>query len=510
MRDNIGDATILELQRRMEQGRVSARTLVDWYEERISDSDGLIGSVIELNPAARTIAEALDVERGCGKVRGALHGIPILLKDNVATDDGMGTTAGSLALVGARPRGDAEVARRLRAAGAVFLGKANMSEWANFRSPNSTSGWSARGGQCRNPYALERSPSGSSSGCAAATAASFCAASIGTETDGSIISPSHACSVVGMKATIDLVSRHGVIPISDTQDCPGPIARAVDDAAAILSVLNSRNEDYTIGLERSSLRGARLGVWREGLFGVCAEADTVVEQAFGDLSRLGATVVDPVNLPQPDRLSEMEVLLWEFGPNLDRYLQALPSCQVRSLSDVIRFNEEHREAELAYFGQELFYQAQEHADSFDPHKYRQLRMRTRQSSAGAIGFALTEHNLDAIVAPTGPPAGLIDLGNGDAPMRESSWAVAAIAGYPIITVPAGYASGTPVGLSFIGSAFAERRLLELARAFERGTQRREAPVIASLSADDAGRGAEGVGRLSRDSAGPTDARGERC
>ena len=488
------EATVSELQAAMASGKYTAQGVAERYLARIRELDATLHSVIELNPDALAIAASLDAERKAKGARGPLHGIPVLIKDNIATADKMQTTAGSLALVGAIPSRDAFVVERLRAAGAVILGKTNLSEWANFRSTHSSSGWSGRGGQCRNPYALDRTPSGSSSGSGAATAANFCAVSVGTETDGSIVSPSAACSLVGLKPTVGLVSRSGIIPISHSQDTAGPMTRSVADAAVLLGVLTGMDAsdavtatskghaqaDYTRFLDPNGLKGARIGVPRERYFGYHPATDGLIDQALELMRARGATIIDPAPIPTAAKLDEpeFEVLLYEFKADLEAYLAGLGErTRVKTLADLIRFNEEHRDTELAWFGQELFHQAQEKGPLSDK-KYRQALEACRKlSREQGIDTVMAKHKLDALVAPTQAPPGLIDLVNGDHWLGSSS-TPAAVSGYPTITVPAGYVAGLPVGLSFIGRAWSEPTLLRLAFAYEQASRHRRPPGFA--------------------------------
>ncbi len=451
-----------------------------------------MNSVIEVNPEAEAQAEALDAERRAGRVRGPLHGIPILLKDNIDTGDRMQTTAGSLALEGTPARRDAFVVRRLRAAGVVILGKANLSEWANFRGKHSVSGWSSRGGLTRNPYALDRSACGSSSGSAAAVAASFCAAALGTETDGSIICPSQTNGIVGFKPTLGLVSRSGIVPIAHSQDTAGPMARTVEDAALLLAAMTgvdrrdpatrlSRERgrrDYTPALDPAGLKGARIGVARN-MIGTQRDVTAVFEKCLDILRRHGAVVVDPADLPNYDAFgpSELEVLYVEFKADLNAYLASRGrTSPVRTMADVIRFNDDHRLQVMPYFGQERMLLAQEKG-TLTGRKYRQALARNhRLTRAQGIDAALRKHRLDALVVPSGGPAWLIDLANGDAKSWDmESTSPPAVAGYPHITVPAGFIFGLPVGLSFFGRAWSEPSLLRLAYAFEQASQARKPP-----------------------------------
>ncbi|WPB79337.1 amidase [Archangium violaceum] len=492
------EATVSELQAAMQSGRFTAQGLAERYLARIQtlDREGELPlkSVIELNPDALAIATALDEERKAKGPRGPLHGIPVLIKDNIGTADKMQTTAGSLALVGAVPSRDAFVVERLRAAGAVILGKTNLSEWANFRSTHSSSGWSGRGGQCRNPYALDRTPSGSSSGSGAATAANFCAVSVGTETDGSIVSPSAANSLVGLKPTLGLVSRSGIIPLSHSQDTAGPMTRSVADAAALLGVLagidpadaetasskGHAHADYTRFLDPNGLKGARIGVPRERFFGYHPATDALVAQALELMKAQGAVIIDEAHIPTASKMDEpeMEVLLYEFKAGIEAYLAGLgDKTRLKTLADLIRFNEEHRDTELPWFGQELFLQAQEKGPLTDKKYLKALAACRKLSRAQGIDAVMAKHKLDALVAPTQAPPGFIDLVNGDHWLGSSS-SPAAVAGYPSITVPAGDVAGLPVGLSFIGRAWSEPVLLRLAFAYEQASKHRRAPGFA--------------------------------
>lgn len=505
------ELTILEMQRRMAAGGLSsdrgpaltAVSLTESYLSRISELDRAgprLNSVIELNPDALEIAAVLDRERVERGPRSLLHGVPILIKDNIDTADKMATTAGSLALVGSRPTQDATVAAKLRAAGAVILGKTNLSEWANFRSTHSVSGWSSRGGQTRNPYALDRTPCGSSSGSGAAVAANLCAAAVGTETDGSIICPSQICGIVGIKPTVGLVSRAGIVPISHSQDTAGPMARTVADAALLLAALagpdprdpatqyglgtrtSAENADIARFMNRDALRGVRIGAAR-GFCGFNPRVDAVFEESLRALRDLGAELVDPADIATAKQLdeTEMDVLLYEFKADLDAYLAGLgPDAAVHSLADVIAFNEAHREQVMPTFGQELLLMAQEKGPLTEEKYLRALAINHRLARDEGIDATLRQHALDAIVAPAGGPAWLIDHVCGDHYGGGSS-TPAAVAGYPSITVPAGYVWGLPVGISFIGPAWSEAALIGYAYAFEQGTQIRRPPGFAATA-----------------------------
>jgi amidase len=488
------ELSIAELQAGLGSGRWTARSLAEAYLARIEALDRkgpALHAVLEVNPEALAIADALDAERKAKGPRGPLHGIPILLKDNIATADRMQTTAGSLALAGSRVPRDAFIAARLRAAGAVLLGKANLSEWANFRSTHSSSGWSGRGGQCRNPYVLDRTPSGSSSGSGAAAAASFAAAAIGSETDGSIISPSAACSLVGIKPTVGLLSRSGIIPISHTQDTAGPMARSVADAVLLLGAMTGADErdeatresrgktvaDYTKFLDPNGLKGARIGVPRKRYTGYSPATDRLLAEALDVMKRQGAVIVDPADIATAADLGgpEITVLLYEFKADLDRYLAELgPDAPVHSLAEAIAFNEKHRTEEMPYFGQEIFAQAQAKGPLTDKEYREALDKCRRLSRREGIDATLAKHKLDALVAPSQGPVWLIDLVNGDSE-GGSSTTPAAVAGYPSITVPAGFVAGLPVGVSFFGAAWSEPVLIRLAHAFEQATRHRRPP-----------------------------------
>jgi amidase len=501
MSDEIGphgeleETTIASLQAEMTAGRLSARRLVEQYLERIAalDRSGpTLRSIIEVNPDALEIAEALDRERAARAPRGPLHGIPILLKDNIATADKMSTTAGSLALAGVSAAQDAFVAARLRAAGAILLGKANMSEWANFRSTHSSSGWSARGGQALNPYSLDRSPCGSSSGSASAVAANLVTVSLGTETDGSLLCPASINGVVGIKPTVGLTSCAGVIPIAHSQDTVGPFARTVADAAAVLTTIAGADPrdpatgqapgapvDYAAGLNADALRGARIGVPREVYFGYSPATDALAEAAIQTLRALGAMIVDPANIPNAKEMSaseaELNVLLYEFKADLNAYLEAFPaSAPARSLADLIVFNEAHAAEEMPYFGQEILLLAQEKGPLTEQAYLDALAENHRLSRTEGIDAILESERLDALVMPSGGPAWKIDLITGDHHTGGSSQP-AALAGYPAVSVPLGYVAGLPVGLTFMGRAYSEARLIQFAYAFEQATQVRRAP-----------------------------------
>lgn len=484
------EATVAELRSKMDTGELTARRLTEVYLERIEalDKQGpMLRSVIETNPDALSIAEALDQEQKDAGSRGPLHGIPVLLKDNIDTADRLTTTAGSLALEGSIPARDSHVAERLREAGAVILGKANLSEWANFRSEQSTSGWSGRGGRCRNPYALDRNPCGSSSGSGVATSANLCAIAIGTETNGSVVCPSTANGIVGIKPTVGLVSRAGIIPISHSQDTAGPMARTVADAAALLTALagvDPRDEataaakghigDYTTALDPRALKGARIGVARK-LAGFHPAVDALLEEALAALRGQGAEIVDPADLPDLDALPSYEVMLYEFKADLNAYFASLgPEAPVKTLEEAIAFNEAHADREMPYFGQDIFQKAQEKGPLTTPEYREALQTCRRMTRKEGLDAVFGEHRLDALIAPTGAPAWMTDLVNGDHYIGGSS-TPAAVSGYPNMTVPMGFVSGLPVGLSFMGLAWTEPKLIGLSYAFEQATKHRRPP-----------------------------------
>jgi amidase len=489
----LDELTIAELQSGMASGKFSAHSLAKTYLDRIGDIDKqgpAINSVIELNPDALSIASDLDKERKAKGTRGPLHGIPVLIKDNIDTHDRMTTTAGSLALGGSIPLQDSFVAKKLREAGAVILGKTNLSEWANFRSSHSSSGWSGRGGQTRNPYVLDRNPCGSSSGTGAAVAANLSAIGIGTETDGSVVCPSNANSLVGIKPTLGLISRAGIIPIAHNQDTAGPMCRTVTDAAILLSVLagiDPRDDatkasagksfaDYTKFLDASGLKGARIGVHRKG-FGFNDAVDKLMVDCVDIMKKRGATVIDPADIPTQGKFddSELEVLLYEFKADLNSYLASLgPRAPVKSLKEIIDFNEQYRDREMPYFGQDLFIKAQAKGPLTDKVYRDALAKDQRMSRKEGIDFVMDKNKLDALIAPTGGPAWTTDWVNGDHFTGGYSTA-SAVAGYPHITVPAGYVFGLPVGISFFGRAWSEPTLIKFAYAFEEATKARRAP-----------------------------------
>jgi amidase len=495
----LDELTIADLQQGLQSGKYTSRQLVEKYSDRINDIDKkgpALHSVIEMNPDAEQIAVALDRERKEKGSRGPLHGIPILIKDNIDTQDRMMTTAGSLALVGAKPQRDAFVAHRLREAGAVILGKTNLSEWANFRSNKSSSGWSGRGGQTKNPYVLERNPCGSSSGSGAAVAANLCTVAVGTETDGSVVCPSSANSLVGIKPTIGLVSRAGIIPIAHSQDTAGPMARTVTDAAILLAAMTAvdpRDEatnagraksvrDYTEFLNKDGLRGMRLGVARKH-FGFNERVDKLMNDLLAEIKRLGAVLVDPADIPTTGKFddSEFEVLLYEFKADLNTYLAGLgPQAPVRSLKDVIAFNEKNRDREMPYFGQDIMTKAEAKGPLTSKPYLAALRKNHLLTRTQGIDAVMKKHRLDALVAPTGGPPWPTDWINGDHFTGGYSSA-SAVAGYPHITVPAGYVFGLPVGISFFGSAFSEAKLIKIAYAFEQATKVRRPPEFLSTA-----------------------------
>jgi amidase len=492
---NVEEVDVSTLRSWMESGQATARQIVEAYIARIEQIDrGGTNSVLEINPDALAIVDALDQERASGQVRGPLHGIPILLKDNIDTADQMETTAGSLALLGNTPARDATVAAKLRAAGAILLGKTNMSEWANFRSTRSSSGWSGRGRQTRNPYALDRTPGGSSSGSGVAPAASLCAVAIGTETNGSIVSPANASGVVGIKPTVGLTSRAGVIPISHTQDTIGPLARSVADAAAVLSAMTGVDPrdaateasaghvqaDYTRFLDADGLKGARIGVARAVYFGYSEHADAVVNAAIDVMRGRGATVVDPADIPTAKQLGDWlamrEVLLYEFKADLNAYLAERNHPSIKTLADVIAFNEAHAAEEMPYFRQELHLQSEAKGPLTDQAYLDALASNFKLSRDEGIDAILAEHNLDVLVAPTSSPAATIDQVNGDRRLGGCS-TPAALAGYPLLSMPCGYTPfGLPVSLCLMGRAWSEPTLIRIAHALEQALPPRRPPT----------------------------------
>jgi amidase len=493
----LDEVTVAQLQEGMRTGRWTARGLAEQYLARIDATDQRgpgLRSVLEPNPYALTIADALDAERRTKGVRGPLHGIPVLLKDNVGTADWMHTSAGSLALASSIAPRDAFVAERLRVAGAVLLGKTNLSEWANFRGRRSISGWSGRGGQCRNPYVLDRSPSGSSSGSAVAVAANLCAVAVGTETDGSITSPGSACSLVGIKPTVGLVSRAGIVPISHNQDTAGPLARCVADAAALLTALTGEDPrdaatrgsavhaaDYTRFLDPNGLRGLRLGIARKRYTGVHRGVDKLFEAALAVLRDRGAVLVDNVDLTTEDHLKDAEqiVLEFDFKADLNAYLAALgPGAPVKSLADVIAFNDAHQGAELQLFGQETMVASEARGPLTSPVYLRALAQCHRVARAQGIDLVVKQHRLDAIVCPSSTPPRQIDFVDGDGGGVDCT-TPAAVAGYPHLTVPMGYVLGVPAGLSFFAGAWSEPVLIKAAYAYEQASRMRRAPQFLS-------------------------------
>ena len=502
--DDLLEVTIAELQARMAAGTLTALELVKHYKARIEAIDRHgpeVNSILELNPDAEDIAAALDKERREHGPRGPLHGIPLLIKDNIDTHDRMHTTAGSLALLNSTPPLDATVAGRLRDAGVVLLGKTNLSEWANFRSTNASSGWSGRGGQCLNPYALDRSPCGSSSGTGVAVAANLCAAALGTETDGSILCPSGINMVAAIKPTLGLTSRAGVIPIAHSQDTVGPFGRTVADAATVLGAMvgvDPRDPatsasagkfftDYRPFLDPRGLKGARIGVIRHVFAGFQDKVDVVYNQALEAMAKAGAILVDPADLPDAQEIStspdEMTVLLFEFKQDLNKYLAARGDPTIHTLQDLITFNLAHAEEELPFFGQELFLQAQA-VDLNDPttiaNYQKALDHDHHLGRDQGIDAVLQQFRLDALVAPTNPVAWKIDLLDGDHDLGGSSTPTS-LAGYPAINVPAGFSFGLPIGITFMGTAWSEPTLIKLASGFEAVTHARKPPTFRPAS-----------------------------
>jgi len=487
------EITIGELQDGMSSGRWNSHAVVISYLHRIDAFDKrgpMINSIIEINPDALAIADAMDRERKAGHVRGPLHGIPVVIKDNIDTADRMATSAGSLALAENHAARDAFVVSRLREAGAVILGKTNLSEWANFRSTHSTSGWSGRGGLTKNPYVLDRNACGSSSGTGSAIAANLAAIGIGTETDGSVVCPSSASGLVGIKPTLGLISRAGIIPIAHSQDTSGPMARTVRDAAILLGILTGADErdpvtvssrtkghaDYTRFLDADGLKGARIGVARQ-YFGFNDATDKLMKDAIALIKSLGATIVDPANIATNGKFdaTENDVLQYEFKTDINKYLANAPaSVKSRTLADLIKFNEEHRAEEMPFFGQEIFEQSEKRGPLSEKKYLAALAKNHRLARTEGIDATMKKHKLDAIIAPTGGPVWATDLVNGDHFTGGYSSA-SAVAGYPHITVPAGLAFGLPVGLSFFAGAWSEPSLIKFAYAFEQASKARQKP-----------------------------------
>ena len=492
----VDEITIDDLQKAFQSGQYSSHSLSEKYLARIAEIDKagpIVNAVIELNPEALQIADALDQERKSRGPRGPLHGIPVLIKDNIDTADRMNTTAGSLALLGSRPPADSFVAAQLRKAGAVILGKTNLSEWANIRSSHSTSGWSGRGGLTRNPYALDRNPCGSSSGTGAAVSANLCVAGVGTETDGSVVCPASANGLAGLKPTVGLVSRNGIVPISHSQDTAGPMARTVRDVAILLGAMagadpqdsataDSRGKlspDYTKFLDSAGLKGARLGIVRK-YCGFNDAVDQLMDTLIGEMKRAGAEIVDPADIPTIGKFdeSELTVFYYELKADLAAYLarrgSSLVKSSVKSLKDVIEFNERNRDREMPYFGQDIFLKSEQKGPLSSKEYVDALALNQKLSRSEGIDFIMDKFKLDALVAPTAGPAWLTDLINGDHAAGGSSSA-AAVAGYPNINVTAGYLWGLPVGISFFGRAWSEPTLLKIAYSFEQLTKARQKP-----------------------------------
>ena len=499
----LDEITIDDLQKAFQSGQYSSRSLSEKYLARVAEIDKAgprVNAVIELNPDALQIADALDQERRSKGPRGPLHGIPVLIKDNIDTSDRMNTTAGSLALLGSRGApNDAFVAGQLRKAGAVILGKTNLSEWANIRSSHSTSGWSGRGGLTRNPYALDRNPCGSSSGTGAAVSANLCVAGVGTETDGSVVCPSSANGLAGLKPTVGLVSRSGIVPISHSQDTAGPMARTVRDVAILLGVMAGADPqdpvtadsqgkvspDYTKFLDPAGLKGARLGVVRK-YCGFNDAVDQLMDTIIREMKRAGAEIVDPADIPTIGKFdeSELTVFYYELKADLAAYLARRGNTSVKSLKDVIEFNERNRDREMPYFGQDIFLKSEQKGPLNTKEYLDALALNQKLSRAEGIDFIMDKFKLDALVAPTAGPAWLTDLINGDHAAGGSSSA-AAVAGYPNINVTAGYLWGLPVGISFFGRAWSEPTLLKIAYSFEQLTKARQKPrFLAAIEEDD--------------------------
>ena len=501
-RDELFELAVSDARARMESGALTSRGLTQRYLDRIEAMDkrgATVNAVIELNPDAVSIASALDAERTAGRTRGPLHGIPVLIKDNIDTADKMKTSAGSLALADHIAAKDSHVAEKLRAAGCVIIGKTNLSEWANFRSTRSSSGWSGRGGQTVNPYVLDRNPCGSSSGTGAAIAADFATIGVGTETDGSIICPSAICGLVGIKPTVGLWGRSGIIPISASQDTAGPMTRTVADAAALLGAvvgLDGRDgatktsvghtqTDYTTFLDKAGLKGARIGVARN-VAGFNPDVDKALDETIAAIRSAGAEVIDPADFATAGKFDaeELEVLLYEFKDGLNAYLAGVSdTAPVKTLAALIEWNEKERAREMPWFGQEIFLRAEKKGPLTDA-AYKSARAKcVRMSRAEGIDATLAKHKLNAIIVPSNQPAWLTDHLNGDH-YTGGNTTFAAVAGYPSITVPMGSVHGLPVGVSFIGPAWSEGMLIKYAYAFEQTVQARKPPTyVMSLEAD---------------------------
>lgn len=485
----LNEQTLEELQKSMQTGTLSAVDICQKYLDRIQEVDPMLHAVIEVNPDALKIAQQLDQERKDGKVRGPLHGIPILIKDNIDTGDQMMTTAGSLALAGSSAPDDAFIVKKLRKAGAVLLGKTNLSEWANIRSTRSSSGWSGRGGQTHNPYCLDRSSCGSSSGTGSAVSANLSAIGIGTETDGSIICPSGINGIVGIKPTLGMWSRDGIIPISHSQDTAGPMARTVTDAAALLGALAEFDPndaemnllkgkiytDYTQFLDPNGLKGARIGI-ATNFFGFHSEVDELMKKAIQQLKDAGAELIDNVVLEGREEWGKAEwtVMLTELKADMKSYLSTRKDSPMKSLADLIEFDKKHADQEMQWFGQEIFEEAEKTTGLDDPKYLEDLKTSKTKSRKEGIDKVMDEHKLDALIAPTNAPSWTIDLVNGDHYIGGSSDA-AAVSGYPNITVPAGFVHGLPVGISFFGRAWSEPVLLKIAYAYEQISKNRKSP-----------------------------------
>jgi len=489
----LDEMTIAELQKGMNSGRFSAISITEKYLARIREIDQngpVLNSVLELNPDALDIADQMDKERKKRGARGPLHGIPVIIKANINSGDKMATTAGSLALEGSIPSDDAFLVKQLRKGGAIILGKSNLSEWANFRSTRSSSGWSSQGGQTKNPYALDRNPCGSSSGSGAGVSANLCSVSVGTETNGSIVCPANANGIIGIKPTVGLVSRTGIIPISHNQDTAGPMARTVEDAAILLGVLSGsdfndpktlnrkgkRIRDYTPFLNKNGLIEARIGISRN-YFGFHEKVDKLMENAISVLKEQGATVIDPANITTKGKYGDasFNVLLYEFKYGLNKYLRALgPQTRVKSLRDIIDFNHKNWKKTMLFFGQEILEMAEAKGSLNNADYKTALKKCQRLARTEGIDATLKTYKLDAIIAPTGGPAWKTDLITGDHFLGSSS-SPAARSGYPNITVPAGFVFGLPVGISFFSGPFQESKLISLAYAFEQATKHRQKP-----------------------------------
>ncbi len=473
----LNEVTIAELQEKMSSGKLTSEEITRKYLTRIDQLNTTgpeLRAVIEINPEALAIARQMDEDRKSGRIRSALHGIPVLIKDNIDTGDRMQTTAGSLALAGGHAPDDAVIVSKLRETGAILLGKTNLSEWANFRSTKSSSGWSGRGGQVRNPFCLDRSPCGSSSGTGAAVSANLCAIGIGTETDGSIVCPSGINGIVGIKPTVGLWSGDGIIPISHSQDTAGPMTRTVTDAAILLGLLAEKNQDYSQYLDANGLKNARIGIASD-FFGFHSGVEKLMDDAIQILKNSGATIIGNLKFENRQEWGDLEwqVLISEFKADLNAYLKTRSGVKIQSLAELIEFNQKNADTEMKWFAQEIV-EAAEKAEGLNDPVYLDALKKSQKMTREGIDKLMDEHQLDALIAPTNGPAWTIDWVTGDHFLGGSS-EPAAISGYPNISIPAGYVHNLPVGISFFGRAWSEGTLIKLAYAYEQATKHRKAP-----------------------------------